>query len=406
MVWGRRRGSYDEREPVHAGITRSFPTSSLRLMNEQTAPRIHSPLTSSTPEPTLGTSAPPARPSVSREHILPSPTDAASATATRSEEERGATKTETGQDVALQHAVGVVGSGAAGGAAVRAILRAGQIGDLIYVSPREGESCRSVAEAMRAHSPYGQTCLRVGSWVDLEQAKAIVIALDDDIELGERVSLLRQVVHALDNEAPEAVLIVATEPVDVLTTVAARTSNRPTERVFGTGTCAESLEVQERIARHYGVSKASVYAMVVGHHGGAAVPLWNRVLIGGHQIVRGSVLGKSFDRESMWTAFERGCASAEKTSGDCEARTFETCLLQCLQAVTDDERRVLPVSTLMTGEFGLRDVALALPCVVGARGVHGNILPDLSQTEEEAFRNAAKEVETALTRISAAPEEA
>jgi L-lactate dehydrogenase len=284
---------------------------------------------------------------------------------------------------------------------VQAILRTGRAGDLVYVSPREGESCKPVAEAMRAHSPYGQTSLRVGSWVDLENTAAIVIALDREGTSAERASLLRQVVRSLDSEAPDAVLIVATEPVDVLTTIAARTSRRPPERVFGTGTCAESVEVQRRIANHYDVSQASVYAMVVGHHGGAAVPLWNRVLIGGHQIIRGTVLGKSFDRESMWDAFERGCASASEVSGDSEARTFETCLVRCLQAVTADQRDVLPVSTLLTGEIGLRDVALALPCVVGSGGVRGRIMPDFSNEEETAFRKAADEVYTALSHLAA-----
>ena len=362
-------------------------------MNERSAQRLHSRSSSTVPQQASASpSVAPAGSAVSPDSTKASRDDVAQPTIPPS----GA--------AARQHAVGVVGSGAAGGAAVRSILRTGRAGDLVYVSPRDGQSCKSVAQAMRAHSPYGQTSLRVGSWVDLENTAAIVIALDTEGNPAERASLLRQVVRSLDSEAPDAVLIVATEPVDVLTTVAARASSRPVERVFGTGTCAESLEVQERIARHYGVSQASVYATVVGHHGGGAVPLWNRVLIGGHQIVRGTVLGKCFDRESMWDAFERGCASASEASGDSDTRTYETCLLQCLRAVMDDERDVLPVSTLMTGEFGLRDVALALPCVVGAKGVHGRILPDFSTEEEDAFRNAAQQVETALCRLAADPD--
>jgi len=194
----------------------------------------------------------------------------------------------------------------------------------------------------------------------------------------------------LDRVAPDAVIIVACDAAGCATERVLRASTRLTTRIFGLGTCEETADLRQRVSSHYGVSDASVYALVVGGRGEAAVPVWSHVLIGGHPIIRGRVNGRTFDREAMWDAFYRSCDRATAPIADVRKRdTFERCVEDCVRAVLDDSRAVLPVSTLVDGPFDVRKACLALPCIIGKDGIHGRVLPDLSPDEEEAFRHAA-----------------
>ncbi|PEN15134.1 hypothetical protein CRI94_02275 [Longibacter salinarum] len=293
----------------------------------------------------------------------------------------------------LTQRIGIVGSGPTAASVAHALLRIGIAKDLVSVPPPGGSETHSLTSLMRTHTPVGASSLHSGIVEDLSDARVVVIAMEPVEDPSQEIESLRELVAKLDNVAPDAVIIVAGKPVDESTCAIIQATERPRERVFGIGTCMETMELRRRVSKHYEVDESSVYAMVIGHHGGAAVPVWSHVLIGAHPIVRGHVVGKPFDRKAMWDAFDRGCDRAAHPVDDKRTRRgFEQCVADCVRSVVRDERRVLPVSARVDGPFDVRGVCLALPTIVGRNGCHGRVLPDLAPDEVEAFRAAAATV--------------
>jgi L-lactate dehydrogenase len=289
--------------------------------------------------------------------------------------------------------VGIVGSGPVAAAAAHPLLRQGLAHELIAVAAPGRRSADAVAELVHAHTPVGATSLHVGGVDDLARVRLVVLALEDGDDPADDADAITQTMHQLDRVAPNAVVLVVGESSNCGTCYALRATTRPGHKVFGLGTCEETVELRRRVSEHHDVSTESVYALVIGHHGDAAVPVWSQVLIGGHPIVRGRVNGCSFDREAMWGAFHKTCDRATAPI-DTERRraVLGRCIGDCVQAVLLDRRAVMPVAARVDGPFGVRGVCLALPTIIGKRGVEGRILPELSPDEEDAFRRAAQAV--------------
>lgn len=300
--------------------------------------------------------------------------------------------------------------------------------DVVLVpAPWESAMEAPVHSFFPAHTPVGATTARAGTADDLRKATVVVLAWDPEPEDGSpgdrpestagglTMASLRTLVRQLDEHAHEAVLVLATEPLDPLTTIVGEASRRPSHRVLGIGTLPDTLCFQTLLAEYYSVDPRSVYVLVLGAHALAEVPLWSQALIGGHHIVREELFGTTFDADRMWDLFHAGEAAVHRVM-ECEAdeprsttdaetedpsrsaaqRAVSCAVRQVVESILRDERRVLPVSALLEGTFGVSGVCLSLPCVVGRHGVEGHTIPHLADDEKEAFVNAAATVREAI----------
>lgn len=195
--------------------------------------------------------------------------------------------------------------------------------------------------------------------------------------------------------APECILIVVTNPTDVLTKAAADTEFFPPQRVFGSGTWLDSLRFRRMIADHAHVDPRDVQAWVVGEHGDSEVPVWNSVRIGGmtasdfcrccdpdceglqHK------LEADFDRDVRNAAYEIIRGRGATSCGIAGA------LLRIVQAILRNEHSVITVSTCLRGEYGIHDAALSLPCIIGAEGIERVLPAELSESERCALLGSA-----------------
>jgi L-lactate dehydrogenase len=199
--------------------------------------------------------------------------------------------------------------------------------------------------------------------------------------------------------APEALLVVATNPVDVMTQVAARVSGLPAGRVIGSGTILDTARFRALLGELLGVSSQSVHAYVLGEHGDSEVLAWSSARVSGVPL-------ESFSRDAVSDAARARVDEAVRRAAyriiAGKGATFHGIgagLARIVEAVRDDERVVLTVSTV-TPEFdGIRDVAFSLPRVVGAGGVTHTLQPDLSPEEREALRRSAELLKEAADRL-------
>jgi L-lactate dehydrogenase len=279
---------------------------------------------------------------------------------------------------------------------------------LVDKDPRRAEG--EAMDLMHGQALVGRATVRAGSYEDLAGAQVVLIAAGVGQHPGEtrldlfnrNAEVFREIAAQLDRHAPDAILLIATNPVDVLTYVMQELSARPHQRVIGTGTLLDTARFRALLGEHYGVDPRSVHAYILGEHGDSEVPIWSNASIGGLPILGNTILGKPFDRPALDALFENVRRAAYQII-DRKGYTnlaIGAVLAHLVEAILGDQKSVLPVSVRLRGEHGLEGVCLSLPCVVGIDGVESRVLPDLDAEEIAALGRSAKVLRDTLAGLA------
>lgn len=306
--------------------------------------------------------------------------------------------------------VGLVGTGHVGVAAAYALFIRGLASELILIDKDARRAEGEAMDLMHGQSLVGSMSVRAGGYADLKKAQLVIISAGVAQRPGEsRLALLnrnaevfREIMSELDRHAPDAILIVATNPVDILTYVAQKLSQRPPERIIGTGTLLDTARFRALLGQYYGVDPRSVHAYILGEHGDSEVAVWSQVAIGGQRILDRMVLDRPFDRKRMQQLFEeaRQAAYAIIERKGYTNTAIGVVIARLVEAILNDEKSVLPVSVRLNGEYGIRDVCLSIPCVIGLQGIEGRVLPELAPDELEGLHRSAEILQHSLRALS------
>lgn len=310
--------------------------------------------------------------------------------------------------------VGIVGTGNVGVAAAYALFNQGLASELILLDQDAERAEGEAMDLMHGQVLVGSMTARAASeYAAFAAAQVIVISAGASQQspdetrldlLSRNAAIFRDIIGQLDEHAPEAILIVATNPVDALTYVAQEASRRPPERILGTGTLLDSARFRALLGRHYGVDPRSVHAYILGEHGDSEVPIWSSARVGGRPLVDHDVLGTPFDTGALHALFEEARDAAYEIiqrKGHTDA-AIGVVIARLVRAILGDERSVLPVSMRPGGAYGIEDVCLSLPCVIGLDGAQGHVLPDLTEGEAEKLRASAAVLHESLAELEAA----
>jgi len=297
--------------------------------------------------------------------------------------------------------VGVVGTGNVGTAAAYALFNQGLASEILLLDQDARRAEGEAMDLMHGQLLVGRVTCRAVDYPALSEAQVIVLSAgssqtspdDSRLDLLERnARIFREIIDELDEHAPEAILVVATNPVDVLTYLSQEMSGRPNERIIGTGTLLDTARFRALLGRYYGVDPRSVHAYILGEHGDSEVPIWSNATIGGQHIRGRAVLGREWDPDRMQALFEEARDAAYQII-DRKGHTdtaIGVVIARIVRAILEDQQNVLPVSVRQEGAYGVSDVCLSTPCVVGIEGVTRHVVPDLSDQELEALRASAR----------------
>jgi len=288
---------------------------------------------------------------------------------------------------------GVIGVGKLGGTIAYALAREGPF-DRIVVHDVVTDLAWAQAEDLR-HGLCGRMTVRAGGIADMADADLVVMCAGEGRKAGmSRLDLLRtnapivaDVAREVGRVAPDAALVVLTNPLDVMTAVACRASGLPREKVLGSGVLVDSIRLRALIADRLGVAPADVDAFVLGEHGDRAVPVFSRVKVGGKPLRRNAA------REREVLEALRGLSA--KVIAVKGSTTFGPagCTAALVRALFSDAPSVVPASVVLDGEYGLRGVALGVPALVAnGRIVRVEEWP-LSKEERDGLREAGHDLE-------------
>ena len=215
-------------------------------------------------------------------------------------------------------------------------------------------------------------------------------------------TICRTLIPDLLRVAPQAMLLMVTNPVDVLTYVALKLSGLESRRVLGSGTVLDSSRFRFLIAQRCAVAVQNVHAYIAGEHGDSEIPLWSSASIGnvpvqGWQMPGHGVLGMKEERE----IFESVRTSAERIIQGKGATNYAIGLAVAaiLEAILWNEGRVLPVSSLLTEYRGISDVCLSVPSIVGRHGVEGLLAVPMNAAEEAGLRASAHAIQNVVRAL-------
>lgn len=198
--------------------------------------------------------------------------------------------------------------------------------------------------------------------------------------------------------SPDSIIFVITNPVDIMTYVAFKTSGFEKNRVFGLGTHLDSMRLKNQIAKHFNVHVSEVHTRIIGEHGNGMVPLISSTSIGGIPIKHLSDY-KTFNIEEVIKKVQKAGSSIIAKKGATEYGPAFA-ILNIVNTILNDEKRILTVSAYLDGEIeGLHDVCLGAPVKLGSRGIEEIIPIKMDENEKQSFINAANTIKNATIEI-------
>ncbi len=311
--------------------------------------------------------------------------------------------------------VGIVGTGLVGSTAAYALVLRG-VGREIVMIDKNAKRAQAEADDIFHAVPFAHSLgIRAGDYVDLSGARVVILAAGVSMVPGEtRLQLLgrnsaifSEVVPQVLKFAPDAVLVVATNPVDVMTHLAARyagVQGVPPGRVIGSGTTLDTARFRVLLGTYLGVDPQHVHGYVVGEHGDSEVLTWSLVTVGGMPL-------KAFCRQHGLEFTDTARDEIEHRVRDAAYKIIEgkgstyygigAALAQVVNAVLRDQRSILTVCTPVTRIAGVCDVTLSLPHLIGKQGVLASFPLPLDDKEQGALARSAEVVCQAIEALDA-----
>ena len=305
----------------------------------------------------------------------------------------------------------VVGAGAVGSTFAYALAQKGLAEEIILLDANPDLAEGQALDLAHGLPYYPSVQIRAGQENDYTDAQVIVITAGAKQGPGEsRLALLQKnkvivgsIVDKIIDRKSQAILVVASNPVDILTYVALKHSCWPKGRVMGSGTVLDSSRFRYLLSQHCGVDVGNVHAYFLGEHGDSEFPAWSMTHIAGVSIDDFCPLCKKCN---TWQEEREKIVQTVKDSAyhiiNYKGATYFAigmALVRIVGSILQDQRSVLPVSTLLDGEYGIRDVCLGIPCVVGQGGVREIVEAPLFPDEEKALYKSAAIMQNALKQL-------
>lgn len=300
----------------------------------------------------------------------------------------------------INHVV-IVGAGAVGCSYAYSMVNQGVAEELTLIDINE-EKAKGEAMDLNHGMPFAPapTLIRCGSYKDCANADIIVISAGLPQKQGEsrldllekNIRIFRSIVREIMESGFNGILLVATNPVDIMTYATWKESGFPHNRVIGSGTVLDSARFKYMLGQYLEVDSRNVHAIIIGEHGDTELPVFSQASIGNenlHKVLQRR--NNPDDGENLRRIFEdvRGAAYEIINRKGATYYGIGMSLTRITKAILNNENSILPVSCLLQGEYGQNDVYIGVPAIVNRAGIKEVIELELDDNEEDMFRHSA-----------------
>ena len=311
--------------------------------------------------------------------------------------------------------VAIVGPGLVGTTTAYALLMSGAAAEIVLIG-RDRNRVEGQVKDLRDAALYSQaTRIVAGDFAHCASADVIIVTvgvpqqsykgsrLDD---LKSSAAMVKEVVTVIAAQEPKGVIVIASNPVDVLTYAAWKWSRLSPGRVIGSGTLLDSSRFRRRLGERYGIASENVHAYIIGEHGDSQVPLLSTARIGGTRL-------EEFCQERHPSDCQetlRGIANSARSGGQDILRVkgatnygIGAALTRIATAILRDEHAVLTVSTVVPEAMELGQVSVSVPAIVGRDGIEAVLPLRLSEQEDRALRRSAQILKQYIATLELSP---
>jgi L-lactate dehydrogenase len=299
--------------------------------------------------------------------------------------------------------IGIVGCGMVGSTSAYALVMSGVGREIVLIDLNRARAEAEANDILHAVPFAHPLTIRAGDYADLTGARVVVIAGGVAQKPGEtRLQLLRrnaevfrQIVPSVLRNAPEAVLLVVTNPVDIMTHLAAHFAAQfgvPHTRVIGSGTTLDTARFRTLLGAHFGVDPHHVHGYVVGEHGDSEVLAWSQTTIAGLNLEEITTVSKKPLTEAKRLEIDENVRRAAYQIIAGKGATYYgigSAVARIIDVLLHNQRAILTICSRITGVPGCEGVTLAMPHLVGGQGALATIPLTLSAAEEEGLRRSA-----------------
>lgn len=307
----------------------------------------------------------------------------------------------------------IVGAGAVGSTFAFALAQRGLAQEICLMDVNADYAEGQVLDLAHGLPFYPSVQIHVGQNADFADAHVIVVTAGAKQAPGEtrldllqkNATMMRGIVDEIIAQKSQAILLVATNPVDVLTYVALKHSGWPKSRVIGSGTVLDSSRFRYLLSQHCKVDVSNVHAYILGEHGDSEFAAWSMTHVAGVPVDEycakyGPVANWSHVREEIVQEVKDSAYHIINYKG-ATYYAIAMALTRIVGTILQDQNSILTVSTLLDGEYGLKDVCLSVPCLLGEDGIKQVVEAKITAGEKEALQKSASVLQSALSHLAA-----
>ena len=306
-----------------------------------------------------------------------------------------------------QGKVAIVGCGFVGSASAFALMQSGLFTEMVLIDANH-DKAEGEADDIAHGIPFGRPMkIYAGDYDDVADAAIIVITAGANQKPDEtRLDLVHKNISIFQSIIPEitkrdfgGILLIVANPVDILTYTALKLSGYPENRVIGSGTVLDSARLKYHLGEHLGVDSRSVHAFIIGEHGDSEIAAWSSANVSGIPLDKFCEMRGHYNHVQ---ATERIAEEVKHSAYEIIAKKGATyygiamSVKRICEAIIRDEKSILPISTMMHGEYGISDVVLSMPCIVGRDGYETKVPIDLDQDEVTSLHESANTLRSAI----------
>lgn len=308
---------------------------------------------------------------------------------------------------------GIVGSGFVGATAGYALVMRG-VGRRVVLVDQNQARAESEADDILHAVPFAHPLdVTAGDYADLVGCKVVIVSAGVGQKPGEtRLQLLgrnaevfKQVIPKILQHAPQAILLIATNPVDVMTHIAARYAGEfgvPSSRVIGSGTTLDTARLRSLIGRQLNVDSQHIHAYVLGEHGDSEVIPWSLVTVGGIPLEEFCTGGEISICQEDYARIDEKVRRAAYHIIEGKGATYYgigSAIARIVEVLVQGERSILTVCTPVEDVAGVKDVTVSLPNLVGGEGIIQTFFPNLNEAETRALHASAQVVRSVVDEL-------
>lgn len=304
----------------------------------------------------------------------------------------------------------VIGCGFVGSSTAFALMQSGLFSELILI---DADTDRAEGEALDiSHgTPFARPMkIYAGAYRDISDAAVVIITAGanqkpDETRLdlvNKNTKIMRSVVQEIMKYGCEGILLIVSNPVDILTYEALKISGLPKNRVIGSGTVLDTGRLKSELAEHLGVDSRSIHAFIIGEHGDSEIAAFSSANVSGVPLndvceMRGYFHHEAAMREIAQTVKNSAYEIIEKKKATYYG--ISMAVRRICEAIVRDEKSILPVSVMLDGIYGLKDIVLSMPTIIGARGAEGQMPITLNQAEQDQLKQSADVLRDVIKNI-------